>query len=101
MYDIGGKANDKYVKEQGAFLIRKIKEMIDENPKIVDKKEKDIVYVITLYTFLFILHKKASILAICTIIYKVTTTPKHSLMGENCVISGTTHIVFQSERYTK
>lgn len=46
-YDIGGKANDKYVKEQGAFLIRKIKEMIDENPKIVDKKEKDIVYVIT------------------------------------------------------
>ena len=46
-YDIGGKANDKYVKEQGEFLVQKIKEMIQENPKIIDKKEKDIIYVIT------------------------------------------------------
>ena len=46
-YDIGGKANDKYVKEQGEFLVQKINEMIQENPKIIDKKEKDIIYVIT------------------------------------------------------
>lgn len=46
-YDIGGKANDKYVKEQGEFLVQKIKEMIQDNPKIIDKKEKDTIYVIT------------------------------------------------------
>ncbi len=46
-YDIKGTANRKYVKEQGEFLVRKIKEMIQENPKIIDKKEKDIIYVIT------------------------------------------------------
>lgn len=46
-YDIGGKADDKYVKEQGEFLVQKIKEMIQVNPKIIDKKEKDIIYVIT------------------------------------------------------
>lgn len=46
-YDIRGIANDKYVKEQGDFLVRKIKEMIQENPKIIDKSEKDIIYVIT------------------------------------------------------
>lgn len=46
-YDIGGKANDKYVKEQGEFLVKKIKEMIQDNPKIIDKKEKDTIYVIT------------------------------------------------------
>lgn len=46
-YDIEGKANDKYVKEQGEFLVQKIKEMIQDNPKIIDKKEKDTIYVIT------------------------------------------------------
>ena len=46
-YDIGGKANDKYVKEQGEFLVKKIKEMIQDNPKIINKKEKDTIYVIT------------------------------------------------------
>ena len=46
-YNIGGKADDKYVKEQGEFLVQKIEEMIQENPKIIDKKEKDIIYVIT------------------------------------------------------
>ena len=56
---------------------------------------------ISLYTFLFILHKKAFILAICAMVYKVTNNDKHSLMGENCVISGAMHFVFQSERYTK
>ena len=34
-------------------------------------------------------------------VYKVTNNDKHSLMGENCVISGTMHFVFQLERYTK
>lgn len=46
-YDIGGTANNKYVKEQGEFLAQKIKEMIQQNPKIIDKNEKDIIYVIT------------------------------------------------------
>lgn len=46
-YDIGGKADNKYVKEQGEFLVNKIKEMIEKNPKIIDKKEKDVIYVIT------------------------------------------------------
>ena len=35
------------VEEQGEFLLHKLKEMIDKNPKILDKKEKDVVYVIT------------------------------------------------------
>lgn len=59
----------------------------------------DIMY--SLYTFLYILHKKASILAICTIVYKVTTMTPHLIMGENCVISGSMHLRFQSERFTK
>ncbi len=46
-YDIRGKAIDKYVREQGEFLIKKINELINVNPKIIDKQEKDIVYVIT------------------------------------------------------
>lgn len=46
-FDIGGKANNKYVEEQGEFLLHKIREMIDQNPKIADKKEKDVIYVIT------------------------------------------------------
>ena len=46
-FDVGGMANNKYVEEQGEFLLHKLKEMIDKNPKILDKKEKDVVYVIT------------------------------------------------------
>lgn len=46
-FDISGKANNKYVKEQGEFLLQKIKEMMDQNPKIADKREKDVIYVIT------------------------------------------------------
>ncbi len=46
-FDIGGKANNKYVKEQGEFLLQKIRKMMEQNPKIADKKEKDVIYVIT------------------------------------------------------
>lgn len=46
-FDIGGKANNKYVEEQGEFLLQKIREMMAWNPKIADKKEKDVIYVIT------------------------------------------------------
>lgn len=49
-FDISGKADNKYVKEQGDFLLQKIREMIKENPKIIDKTEKDIIYVITPFT---------------------------------------------------
>ena len=59
------------------------------------------IHITTLYTFLFILHKKAFILAICAMVSKVANNDKHSLMGENCVISGTMHFVFLAERYTK
>ena len=46
-FDVGGIANDKYVEAQGEFLLQKLREMIAKNPKIIDKKEKDVVYVIT------------------------------------------------------
>lgn len=46
-FDVRGKAEKKYVKEQGEFLVRKIKKMMEEDPKIADKNEKDIIYVIT------------------------------------------------------
>ncbi|HIQ98244.1 MAG TPA: ATP-binding protein [Candidatus Scybalocola faecavium] len=46
-FDIGGTASNKYVEEQGEFLLQKIMEMAKENPKILDKKEKDVVFVIT------------------------------------------------------
>ena len=46
-FDVGGMANDKYVEAQGEFLLQKLREMIAKNPKIIDKKEKDVVYVIT------------------------------------------------------
>ena len=55
----------------------------------------------TLYTFLFILHKKAFISAICAMVYKVINSDSVVIMGENCVISDTMHFVFQSEWYTK
>lgn len=38
-FDVGGMANNKYVEEQENSL-HKLKEMIDKNPKILDKKKK-------------------------------------------------------------
>ena len=46
-FDVGGTANNKYVEEQGEFLLQKLREMSEKNPKILNKKEKDVVYVIT------------------------------------------------------
>lgn len=46
-YDITGHANNKYVEEQGEFLKQEIMKLIEKKPKIIDKNEKDKVYVIT------------------------------------------------------
>lgn len=46
-YDINGKAVDKYVKEQGDFLLKKIQDMAKSNPKILDKNESDTIYIIS------------------------------------------------------
>ncbi len=54
-FDIGGKANNKYVEEQGEFLSQKIQELIDKNKKDENKEDgnkedenkKDEIYVIT------------------------------------------------------
>lgn len=46
-YDVRGKADKKYVKEQGEFLVRRISEMAAEDPRILDKNAEDIVYVIS------------------------------------------------------
>lgn len=46
-FDIGGNATDKYVAEQGNFLRERIQEMISQNPDIIDRKKKDIIYVIS------------------------------------------------------
>ena len=46
-YDIAGKAVNKYVDEQGDFLLKKIKSMIEKDPKIIDKNESDTVYIIS------------------------------------------------------
>lgn len=46
-FDISGRATDKYVVEQGDFLREKIQEMVIQNPDIVDKEKKDIIYVIS------------------------------------------------------
>lgn len=45
-FDVGGTANNKYVETQGEFLLQKLREMIDKNPKILNE-EKDVIYVIT------------------------------------------------------
>lgn len=45
-FDICGNAVDKYVEEQGRFLRDKIQEMVLQNPDIIDKEKKDIIYVI-------------------------------------------------------
>lgn len=46
-YNICGMSNKNYVKEQGNFLLWKIQELIKENPKIADPKEKDEIFVIS------------------------------------------------------
>lgn len=46
-FDVGGQADDKYVKKQADFLVKKLSRMIEEDPSIIDKNEKDAVYVIT------------------------------------------------------
>ena len=46
-YDISGKAANKYVEEQGDFLLKKIKSMIEKDPKIIDKNESDTIYIIS------------------------------------------------------
>lgn len=46
-YDIRGKANNKFVQEQADFLVWKLKQMIENDPAIVDKNNKDVVYVIS------------------------------------------------------
>lgn len=46
-FDVGGKASNKYVEEQGEFLAQKIKELMEQDPRIKDPKEKDVIYVIT------------------------------------------------------
>lgn len=46
-YDIKGKATDKYVKEQGEFLRKKIQQLAQDNPDILNHDKPDIVYVIS------------------------------------------------------
>ena len=46
-YDIKGKAVDKYVEEQGEFLLKKIQDMAKSHPKILDKNESDTIYIIS------------------------------------------------------
>ena len=46
-FDVGGQADDKYVKKQADFLVKTLSRMIEEDPSIIDKNEKDVVYVIT------------------------------------------------------
>lgn len=46
-FDVSGTANNKYVAEQGEFLVRKIRALMEEDPRIADKKQKDMIYVIT------------------------------------------------------
>ena len=46
-FDVGGTEDNKYIEAQGEFLLQKLREMIDKNPKITDRNEKDVIYVIT------------------------------------------------------
>lgn len=46
-YDVGGSADNKYVKKQGEFLVEKIKKLAETNKDILDKNKKDQVYVIS------------------------------------------------------
>ncbi len=46
-FNVRGTANNKYVQKQGDFLAELLENMMQENPKIGDRSEKDTVYVIT------------------------------------------------------
>lgn len=46
-YDVGGSADGKFVREQGLFLKSLLEKMIQEDPSINDKSQKDKVYIIT------------------------------------------------------
>ena len=46
-FDVKGHADNKFVLKQAEFLKEKLKSMIAEHPEIIDKNEKDMVYVIT------------------------------------------------------
>ncbi len=48
-YDVGGSADNKYVKEQGDLLVQKIRELSEHNEDILDKSKKDQVYVISTF----------------------------------------------------
>ncbi len=45
--DAKGKADNKYVPKQGDSLAKEIQKMAEENPSILDKNEKDQIYVIS------------------------------------------------------
>lgn len=45
--DVKGKSANKYVKDQGIYLKKKLLEMNKENPDILNLKCKDVVYIIT------------------------------------------------------
>ena len=45
-FDVKGKANDKYVEEQGEFLLKMLSDMIEKDPEILTA-DKDKVYIIT------------------------------------------------------
>ena len=50
LYHVPGTASDKYVEEQGEFLLKKIAELAKKDKNILNPAEKDVVYVITPFT---------------------------------------------------
>ena len=50
LYHVPGTASDKYVEEQGEFLLKKILELAKNDKNILNPAEKDVVYVITPFT---------------------------------------------------
>ncbi|MBQ8568854.1 MAG: ATP-binding protein [Oscillospiraceae bacterium] len=46
-FDVCGKSNNKYVEEQGEFLLKKISKMAEKDPDILNKNAKDKIYVIS------------------------------------------------------
>lgn len=57
-FDINGRANNKYVKEQGDFLAMKLEEMIKKDPEIIDKNKPDKVYIITPFRYVALMLAK-------------------------------------------
>lgn len=50
LYHVPGTASDKYVEEQGEFLLKKIAELAKKDKNILNPAEKDVIYVITPFT---------------------------------------------------